>query len=320
MDLPSLSHEVVTNSSSGTYGVVTSVTIRAYPKTTVTTLAYTYTTGPNVTVDTFFTALGKYMSYFDTFTSAGAYGYFLVVSTGPGQFLFSMNPMWGNNLTKPQFTTLVTPYLNDLTALGIPFTSVITEYPTLYQAFNGSFPPEVVGGTDNHAASRLFPKENFQAAKRPATLAAVRHAVEGGGILVGYNIRAAPNPTVNQDNSINPAWRKATGFFILAATWPANATDAQIQQVSDTLTNDWMAKWRAVSPGAGSYMSEGDINEPNFQQSFYGEYYPRLYALKQQYDPTGLFYAPTAVGSEDWYITGQLPLFPTQNGRLCKKP
>jgi hypothetical protein len=282
-------------------------------------LTFTFTTGPNVTADIFFAGLGAYMSYFDTFTAAGAYGYFLVISTGPGQYLFNMMPMWGSNMTQPQFTSLVTPFLKDLADLGISITPVITEYSSLYRAFNGSFPAEQVGAADSHAASRLFPKENFASAKRNQTLSAVRHAIEGGGILVGYNIRAAPNPSVNQNNSINPAWRKTTGFFILAATWAANATDPQIQQVSETLTNDWMTRWRAVSPGAGSYMSEGDINEPDFQQSFYGEYYPRLYALKKKYDPTGLFYAPTAVGSEDWYISGQVPWIPTQNGRLCRK-
>lgn len=299
--------------------MVTSVTIRAYPKIPVTTMTYTYTTGPNVTTEAFFAALGAYMSYFDTFTSAGAYGYFLATSTGPDEYLFQMMPMWGNNMTKPQFTALVTPFLNDLANLGISFTPVITEYASLYQAFTGTFPPEQVGTADNHAASRLFPRENFLPAKRNETLAAVRHAIEGGGMLIGYNIRAAPNPAANQNNSVNPAWRKATGFFILAATWPANATDAQIQKASETLTNDWMAKWRAVSPGAGAYMSEADINEPDFQQAFYGEYYPRLYQLKQKYDPTGLFYAPTAVGSEDWVVRDQLEWIPTQNGRLCRK-
>ncbi|KAK4121682.1 hypothetical protein N657DRAFT_657710 [Parathielavia appendiculata] len=302
-----------------TYGVVTSVTVRAYPKMPHTTMTYAYTTGPNVTADTFFASLGAYMSYFNAFTNAGAHGYFLVVSIGPGQYLFSMMPMWGPNMTKPQFTSLVTPFLNDLSDLGISVTPVITEYSSFYQAYTSTFGPEQVGGTDNHAASRLFPRENFLPAKRNETLAAVRYAVEAGGVIVGYNIRSAPNAAANQNNSVNPAWRKAAGFFILAAAWPANATDAQIQQASETLTNDWMARWRAVSPGAGAYMSEGDINEPDFQQAFYGEHYPRLYALKKKYDPTGLFYAPTAVGSEDWVVRDQLEWIPTQNGRLCWK-
>jgi len=53
-------------------------------------------------------------------------------------------------------------------------------------------------------------------------------------------------------------------------------------------------------------------------EAFYGSNYDRLYALKQKLDPTGLFYAPTGVGSEKWYITNQLAGLPTQNGRLCR--
>ncbi|KAK4451365.1 FAD-binding domain-containing protein [Podospora aff. communis PSN243] len=305
----------------GTFGVVTSVVIKAYPKTPVTTMSFVYTTTPNVTADTFWASVGKYFSYFDQFTNAGAFGYFLVVSIGPGEFLFSFMPFWGNNMTAPQLTTLVTPYLNDLASLGIAVTPNITEYPTMYSAFNGSWGPEQVGAPVGHAASRLFPKENFQnPAKRNATVDAVRYAIESGGVLVGYNIKAAANSAVNQDNAVHAAWRTSTGFFILGAgQLPPNATDAQIAANAQVMTTDWMQRWRDVSPGSGTYLSESDINEPNFQQAFWGSHYPKLYKLKQKYDPTGLLYAHQAVGSEDWYITGQIPYYPTQNGKLCRK-
>ncbi|KAK0631177.1 hypothetical protein B0T17DRAFT_486958 [Bombardia bombarda] len=304
-----------------TYGVVTSLVIKAYPKIPVTTMTFGFTTGPNVTVDTFWAGFKAYMSYFSAFTDAGAYGYFIVVAIGPDQYLFNFMPLWGGNMTKPQLVSLVTPFLNELSNLGIAVTPNFTEYDSLYKAFNGTWGPEQVGGSVGNSASRLFPRENFVTpAKLNATLGAVRYAIEQGGVLIGYNIRPAVNPGVNQNNAVNPAWRKTVSLFILAGpALASNATDAQVAKASKVLTTDWMKKWRDVSPGAGSYMSEGDINEPNFQQSFYGSFYPRLYALKQQYDPTGLLYAPTAVGSEDWYITGQLPYLPTQNGRLCKK-
>ncbi|KAH8786426.1 hypothetical protein F5882DRAFT_294219, partial [Hyaloscypha sp. PMI_1271] len=97
--------------------------------------------------------------------------------------------------------------------------------------------------------------------------------------------------------------------------WDTNATFVKFQNVSETITNDWIVKWRAVSPGAGAYFPEADINEPNFQQAFYGSHYPQLYGLKQKFDLHGWFNAPTAVGSEDWYVTYQIPYVPTQNGR-----
>jgi hypothetical protein len=300
--------------------VVTSLVIQAYPKVPVTTMTFDFTMSSTLSADTFWAGVRAYFTYFATFPDAGTYGYFNIVPNGSGGYTFTFDPFWGGNMTKPQLKALVAPFLKDLTNLGIPITPVYTEYASLQPAWNASFPPENVGGWTNHAASRLFPRENFEnATLLNETLAAVRYAIEGGGILVGYNIKAAVNPHVNQNNSVNPAWRKTLTHFILPGLWDANATFATIQNVSETITNDWMAKWRAVSPGAGSYFSEGDINEPNFQQAFYGSYYPQLYALKQQLDPYGLFYAPTGVGSEDWYVTGQIPYVPTQNGKLCRK-
>lgn len=304
----------------GTFGVVTSIVIMAYPKIKVTTMTFSYTMSSTLSADTFWNGLRIYMTYFPTFPDAGTYGYFNIAPNGNGGFTFTFDPFWGANLTQPELETLVAPFLDELKASGIPVTPVYTEYTSLYPAWNTSFPPEVVGSWTNHAGSRLFPRENFvNQTLLNETLAVVRYAIESGAILVGYNIKSAINPQANQNNSVNPAWRETLTHFILPALWGANATLAEIANASETLTNDWISKWRAVSPGAGSYFAEGDINEPDFQQSFYGSYYPRLYALKQQLDPWGLFYAPTAVGSEDWYITGQLPYLPTQNGRLCRK-
>jgi hypothetical protein len=74
---------------------------------------------------------------------------------------------------------------------------------------------------------------------------------------------------------------------MLGAVWQSSATPKQIAAASKVLTAR-LQTWRDASPGAGAYMNEADINEPDFQQSFYGSNYPRLYAMKQQYDPWGL--------------------------------
>lgn len=292
----------------------------AYPKIPVTTMTFNFAISSTLSAHTFWSGVRSYMTYYSTFTDAGTYGYFNIVPNASGSLAFTFDPFWGGNKTQSQLQALVAPFLQDLKNLGIPVTPVFTQYASLYPAWNASFPPENVGGFNNHAASRLFPRENFDnPVLLNATLASVRYAIEAGGILVGYNIKAATNPQANQNNSVNPAWRKTVTHFILVGLWDNDATFAQIQAVSETMTNDWMVKWRAVSPRAGSYMAEGDINEPDFQQSFFGSYYPQLYALKQQLDPYGLFYAPQAVGSEDWYITDQVPYIPTQNGKLCRK-
>ncbi|KAK0751294.1 hypothetical protein B0T18DRAFT_361701 [Schizothecium vesticola] len=303
-----------------TYGVVTSIVIKAYHKMPVTTMTFSFVTSPTVSADTFWAGVNSYFSHFDRFTSAGAYGYFLVVSIGPSQYLFNFMPFWGSNMTAPQLRTLVDPFLADLTKLGVPITPNITEYPSFYTAYVSTFPPEQVGASVGHAASRIFPRENFsQPPKRNATVAAVRYAVDAGGVLIGYNMRSAPND--RQENAVNPAWRKSTGFFILTSpNLPPTATDEEIAAAAETLTTDWMERWRGVSPGGGAYMSEGDINEPDFQGTFYGrEVYDRLKALKRRYDPWDLFWVVTGVGSEGWAVAGQREFYPTQNGRLCRR-
>lgn len=76
---------------------------------------------------------------------------------------------------------------------------------------------------------------------------------------------------------------------------------------------------RNATPGGGAYDSEGDVNEPDFKQSFYGlETYNRLLEIKDKYDPDSLFYANKGVGSDAWVVTDQMAGLPTQNGRLCR--
>ena len=61
---------------------------------------------------------------------------------------------------------------------------------------------------------------------------------------------------------------------------------------------------RKVVPNAGSYVSESNYFKRNWQRSFWGENYPRLLAVKQKYDPEGLFFVHHGVGSESWSADG----------------
>lgn len=61
---------------------------------------------------------------------------------------------------------------------------------------------------------------------------------------------------------------------------------------------------RAIVPVAGSYVSESNYFEKNWQTSYWGSNYPRLAAIKKRYDPTGLFFVHNGVGSEEWSADG----------------
>lgn len=55
---------------------------------------------------------------------------------------------------------------------------------------------------------------------------------------------------------------------------------------------------------------KADFRQPNFQQAFYGANYQTLRQIKAKYDPFDMFYATTAVGSDEWTESS--------DGRLCR--
>ncbi|KAL1864278.1 hypothetical protein VTK73DRAFT_6009 [Phialemonium thermophilum] len=104
---------------------------------------------------------------------------------------------------------------------------------------------------------------------------------------------------------------------MLIGDQPSGLTAAEAREL-DARVQEYMDAWRAVTPGSGSYMNEGDPGEPNWQQSFYGDNYDRLLRVKRKRDPWGLFWAPTTVGSEAWEVHPVDGYPNSQNGRLCR--
>ena len=114
-----------------------------------------------------------------------------------------------------------------------------------------------------------------------------------------------------KDTAMNPAVLDAFALAIIAGGDPAAYTDllghprdlakaradaAAIGRAADAL--------RKVVPNAGSYVSESNYFERGWQRSFWGSNYPRLLAVKQKYDPEGLFFVHHGVGSENWSADG----------------
>lgn len=59
-----------------------------------------------------------------------------------------------------------------------------------------------------------------------------------------------------------------------------------------------------VAPDAGSYVSESDYFNANWQKAFWGVNYEKLLSVKEKYDPDCLFYVHHGVGTEKWINNG----------------
>ena len=109
-------------------------------------------------------------------------------------------------------------------------------------------------------------------------------------------------------SGVNLAWRRSPFAIITARGLPKGVSNEVREKVQHDITSVKGAALKQLAPDTAGYMNEGDRNDPDYIQAFYGDHYPDHLAAKQKYDPEGLFYCPTCVGSEDWVERPDAPL------------
>lgn len=299
-----------------TFGVATSVTVKAHPDMPTTASRFSFTS-EKVGNETFWAGIRAYVDYFVPFADAGTYAYFtLIPNVYSGIFTFNMSPFFAPNKTLEETTAMLQPWFTRLNDLGIKFDPNITHFPSFHEAWRNSFPLETVQKVNATTASRMFPKANLETEeKREELYRNLRQSSENNRVQVHFNMRTVD--PANADNAVNSAWRPMYLFSQQAVRWPVNATAPEIMRRRQEFQTGDMQRWRDISPGAGSYLAEADRFEPNFGQAFWGDKYPRLLKLKAQLDPYDVFFATTSVGSERWKVETAYGL-PNENGKLCK--
>jgi len=307
----------------GTFGVVTSMTVKVHPKMVYSGLTFYITSGndsrANVTTESFVAALEAYWRKFPIYAGQGHYGYSSVYPRFDGVpgFTWQFHPWLAPGTKLVDFKKTIAPLLDEWKKVGFNVEPDFWEYDNFYQPWSTHFPLEVVANSDLRTGSRLIPAKNWeQPALLNQTIATMKEVMQKSALIM-YNIVGKKQPHV--DNAVNPAWRDNLFYVIVGFGWSDDSTPEEIEAANKAITWDAGAKLRSISQGAGSYLNEADVNEPDFQQSFWGTNYDRLLKIKKELDPWDTFWAPTAVGSEGWYVTGQESWLPTQNGRLCRK-
>jgi hypothetical protein len=113
------------------------------------------------------------------------------------------------------------------------------------------------------------------------------------------------------NTAINPAVLDAFALLILAGTGAPGMTgvvghEPDLPEARNAATSMRLAMehFKKMVPVKGSYVSETDFFEENWQESFWGNNYEKLLTVKNTYDPEGLFFVHHGVGSEDWSADG----------------
>ena len=126
-------------------------------------------------------------------------------------------------------------------------------------------------------------------------------------------LAGAPEEAIaaTRDTATNPAVLDAFALLISASAgdpaYPGIAgrePDLAVARHEAERIRSAMAEMRNVAPGTGAYVSESDFFEENWQAAYWGENYERLLAVKEKYDPDGLFFVHHGPGSERWSPDG----------------
>jgi hypothetical protein len=300
----------------GTFGVVTSVTLRTFEEVPVIVYNFNITT---VAGDPrFWDAFAEWHAALPSFNDGGGSGYYFGLPNMPVSATFSVSTiislmMFPEKTNIAEIDTLYQPLAAKLQQIGgVQIVNASIAFPTM----SSTIFTMLIGGTSDSTggtsmlASRLYSKDLMLSPDGPGRLANafksikwnpfsefIGHVVAGGAV-------AANGATV--DSAVNPAWRKAISHLLFSRTWAAGTTPAEQAAIVKNMTDVEIPILRSVEGEnqMGAYLNEANGYEPGFQAAFWGANYPRLYSIKQKWDPKGLFISRKGVGSEDWDDAG----------------
>ncbi|PYH93079.1 FAD-binding domain-containing protein [Aspergillus ellipticus CBS 707.79] len=284
----------------GTYGVVWSMTSKLHASTPTSGLNLTFTNA-NISQDTFYEAVTLFHSHLPTIVDAGVMSIFALTNT-----TFGITPLTGPGIPVAELESLIQPFRDDLDTLGIAHTMHTGQFDTYLDQFEAMMIDVPVGIAQygGWLIPRSVVREN-----NAALTDACRQITENGGYFVGVGLNVAKGPG-EVYNAVLPAWRDALIHTVLSTPWEwDNGHEMLVNQYK--MTHEFVSLLERLAPRSGAYLNEGDFLQPNFQQAFYGENYPRLRRVKAKYDPNDIFYAWTGVGSDEW-------VGDDADGRLCR--
>lgn len=167
-----------------------------------------------------------------------------------------------------------------------------------------------------HAYRSVWLPASLLAEQRQADFAgALFEATRSWDVALHFNkgLAGAPPEAVEaaRNTATNPAVLDAFALAIIAGgqgpAYPGIAghePDAAAARRHAAGVARAMEALRRVAPEPASYVSESDFFESRWQRAYWGANYPRLLAVKQAYDPGGLFTVHHGVGSEQWSADG----------------
>ncbi|KAK4159965.1 6-hydroxy-D-nicotine oxidase [Cladorrhinum sp. PSN259] len=289
----------------GTFAVVTSVTLKTYPVVPVTGMNFTIT---DSNPDKFWEGIRIWYTATPSYTAADMYVWYSMAEGGLQATFVAPN----RNLA--QFNAVIAPLLANLTAANITFTTTTPKtYPKFGDLYSELWETTHWGsGFGTLWGGRQVSQTDVK--KRGSDIVAAYRAMSNkypGQVLFGGHLVNPGNRIKDPQgklSAVHPVWRDTADIQVFLYIPPPCMSAEQRAEHERRVTVELGGLLRAVTPTSGVYSNEGDSNEPNWQNAFWGSVYPKVLAIKRKYDPNDVFWSKQSTGSERWALQNNLKL------------
>lgn len=182
----------------GTYGVVLSVTVKAYTDIPITGASLIFTSD-NITQDQYYDAIQTYHASLPAIVDAGIMSVWYFTNAS-----FAISPLTGPGVSVDQMNAFLKPLTDKLDSYGKTYTKTVTNYPGYEAFFQGSFSAIDVGIAQY--GGWLMPRSVVQNNNKALT-DAYRAINNLGAQFIGVGVNVSKAVTGDVYNSVNPGWR-----------------------------------------------------------------------------------------------------------------
>ncbi|KAH6629723.1 FAD binding domain-containing protein, partial [Boeremia exigua] len=301
----------------GTFGVITEVTMKAFPSPTITTHDLSIAAQRSTTDSTWWKLVAEIHSHLPSLKEGGLEGYiimtpsvFTTTQTNTFTWTFSLY-----NRPNGTIESLLKPVIQFLDANNstITYTTSITHPSSFLAHWLSGLGPEPVASSAVSSGSRLLPASVFSSEDSIAAFATALENISahpsdaGPPILQSHMIANSANRGLNI--SLVSAWRDAVVHFVIGEGFADSVShaDAKVVYARQTARTEFL---RIMAPKSGAYLNECDPFSPQWQNDFWGDNYERLKRVKIGVDRTTALWCVSCVGGEGWVSK--------EDGRLCK--
>lgn len=291
----------------GTFAVVLSVTVRAYPDLPSSTVSLEFDVDDESVEERYHQALQFFHAALPGIHDAGC-----ASMNTFSRRRFELALLMCHGKSSAETLELLHPFMDKLDLLDIHYRHTTADYVRWSDAAREGWFGEAEYSVNNiQAATWLIPRATVLDPKgNGATIRAILEMQDLGARVGTQSFGPSEDVAAATDNAVFPGWRDAA--LLVWVILPSNDSFPMPTLLGDQerLSSVLLPIIQAVAPDGGTYLNEADPVDGDWKRNYYGSNYQRLLSVKSKYDPEGIFYARHAVGSDAWVQHG--------DGRLCR--